>query len=196
MQQNYACTPQLLVACWTHFYSQILKKMRAPTERIGNADISKELTDSFSPVIFPGIFQASKLARFGSPFFLDRFRSTLSTANCSCCHFQSQVPTSWVEYQIAELPNVSFDTCFCIWYNTYTTIIITIYIYIYMSKKQECHETSMVYNGMCIYIYTGAARFPGPQESCQSTCSYVQIMLLSDAIASLNIFLHRSQSVM
>ena len=34
----------------------------------------------------------------------------------------------------------------------------------------------------------GAAHFPGPRESCQSTCPYVQMMPLSDAIASLNIF--------
>ena len=40
-----------------------------------------------------------------------------------------------------------------------------------------------------------AARFSGPQEPCQSTCPYVQMMLLSDALAPLNIVLHRSQSV-
>ena len=39
-----------------------------------------------------------------------------------------------------------------------------------------------------IYIY-GFGAFSGPQDFCQSTCLYVQMMLLSDAIASLSTFL-------
>ena len=115
VQQNYACPPQLLVACGMHFYSQIVKKNESSYWK----DLQKtceRLTDSCSPGIFPRIFQASKLARFGSdwPLFLG-FRSMPSaTANCSwLVSPPSAVPHELsICSKIGELSNIPFDSLF------------------------------------------------------------------------------------
>ena len=50
MQQNYVCTPQLLVAWGLDFYSQIGNKMRDPTRSICKRHVER-LTEPCSPVI-------------------------------------------------------------------------------------------------------------------------------------------------
>ena len=147
VQQNYACTPQLLHAECISTVKLCCKNESSYWKDLQKTcrKIDRFMLSSHFPTHFPCIFQASKLARFGSdwPLFLDRFWSMPSaTANCSCpkrktTPFDSRVLTldilGWCHPQVQSLMNWVYVPKLVSSQTSHSTVYIYIYIlYIYI----------------------------------------------------------------